>query len=333
MVKQHIFGNFHSVEGSMTAEEAMEVAKLDYEVKKSPVTFPIIRTGISDSGDFIDVTTQNQLEKRFVTYRTDTDVGFDVVSDNYNIVQNKDAFSFFDNLSEKGGIIYKNAGYVGKGEKVFLQAKLPEDVTILNEEYENYLTLVLSHDGKASIKCFFTPTRIWCNNTLISSFKESNNKVTIRHSSNALERLNSSSEILGISKKYFQDTKEFLERSSKINLNTEDFKNNFKTIFLDDKEIKELTDSKLSFADGVKKGVISTRKLNVMQEAYRYTMGHETQQSEACKGTAYGLLQGVTGYFQNVKSFRDEKVKFESIMEGTSQKIVQRSVKLIETLL
>jgi phage/plasmid-like protein (TIGR03299 family) len=333
MVREKIFGNFRSVSGTMTAKEAIKEARLDYEVKKAPVKFESESLGINDSGDFTTIKTPQDLDKRFVTYRSDTGQGFDVVSDKYYIVQNEQAFTFFDSIVGEGKAIYENAGCIGNGEKIFLQAKLPNSENILGEEYSKYLTLLLSHDGKGSIKCYFTPVRIWCNNTLVSSLRGAINKVSIRHSSNAESQLKDAHNLMGISKKYFQDTKEFLEQATKIKVDKALYGKTLKELFLDTKEIAEMAEKGLRLNQALNEGIISTRKANIINDVYNYTTGHETQQSDICKGTAYGLLQGVTGYFQNMKNYKDATHKFENIMEGTSQKVVQHCVQLVEDMM
>lgn len=49
-----------------------------------------------------------------------------VVGKDYQIVQNIQAFSFFDNIVvNDDGIKYETAGALGKGERIFITVKLP----------------------------------------------------------------------------------------------------------------------------------------------------------------------------------------------------------------
>jgi hypothetical protein len=48
-----------------------------------------------------------------------------VVGKDYEVVQNKDAFTFFDAIVSGEGIIYETAGALGKAERIFITAKLP----------------------------------------------------------------------------------------------------------------------------------------------------------------------------------------------------------------
>ena len=40
---------------------------------------------------------------------------------------------------------------------------------------------------------------------------------------------------------------------------------------------------------------------------------------ETTAGTIFGEYNSVTGYFQNVRSFKSDEAKFKSIMDGTAK--------------
>jgi hypothetical protein len=57
-------------------------------------------------------------------------------------VQNVDAFSFFDAIVGGDGIQYKTADALGKGERIFITAKLPHYIKVGKEDLmEQYLFL------------------------------------------------------------------------------------------------------------------------------------------------------------------------------------------------
>jgi phage/plasmid-like protein (TIGR03299 family) len=98
--------------------------------------------------------------------------------------------SFFDAIVGGGGILYETAGALGKGERIFIIAKLPDYINVGNNDLiEQYLFFTTSHDGSGSITAAFTPVRIVCNNTLNAALRKQSNSIKIRHTVNAKERL------------------------------------------------------------------------------------------------------------------------------------------------
>lgn len=99
-----------------------------------------------------------------------------VVGQDYGIVQNWDAFSFFDPIISDKLATYETAGALGEGERVWILAKLPGDFVVYKDDkVMKYLLLVNSHTGMASVQIKLTPVRVVCNNTLTMalSFGES----------------------------------------------------------------------------------------------------------------------------------------------------------------
>lgn len=55
----------------------------------------------------------------------------------------------------------------------------------------------------------------------------------------------------------------------------------------------------------------------MIDSAFEYAMSSPTQQEATTKGTLFGAYNSVTGYFQNVRSYKDSEAKFKSILTGT----------------
>ncbi len=161
------------VEENPTSQEAIKFAGLDYEVEKS-LLFTKNR-GITESQDGL-IMSNSELEvpNYFANIRTDNDTVLGVVGKDYQIVQNREAFSFFDSIVGGGeGILYETAGALGNGERIFITAKLPDYIRVGNGDdiTEKYIFLTTSHDGSGSITAAFTPIRIVCQNTLNASLR------------------------------------------------------------------------------------------------------------------------------------------------------------------
>ena len=166
--------------GPKTAREAIEAAGLDYTVVKKPLG---LKTGLK--------------QESYSTVRTDTGDILGVVGENYEPVQNINAFTFFDTLVADEEAVYETAGVFGKGECVWMLAKLPGYLKVHGNDIVNkYLLLTNSHDGSSQVRVKLTPIRVICNNTLTSAL-EGTGEVQIIHTQNAGQDLKQSSIILG----------------------------------------------------------------------------------------------------------------------------------------
>ncbi|MBE8726401.1 DUF945 domain-containing protein [Flavobacterium sp. KB82] len=187
-----------TVQDYPTSAQAIAHAGLDFEVEKRRLFTPSASIVARDEiiSGRLDIT------EYCSTVRTDTDTVLGVVGKDYHIVQNRDAFSFFDSIVSGDGILYETAGALGTGERIFITAKLPDYIRVGKEDLiEKYLFLTTSHDGSGSITAAFTPIRIVCANTLNAALQSKTNTVRIRHTSNAKDRLEQAHKVMGISDK------------------------------------------------------------------------------------------------------------------------------------
>ncbi|MBS7234274.1 DUF932 domain-containing protein [Flavobacterium psychroterrae] len=94
-----------------TSAEAIMHAGLNYGVEKRPLftmSQEIISEGLHSIGNI-------RVPDYYSTVRNDNDCVLGVVGKDYHIVQNRDAFSFFDSIVGGDGILYETAGALGKG--------------------------------------------------------------------------------------------------------------------------------------------------------------------------------------------------------------------------
>ena len=189
---------------------------------------------------------------------------------------------------------------------------------------EKYLFLTTSHDGFGSITAAFTPIRIVCNNTLNAAFRNCSNSIKIRHTQNAKERLEEAHKVMGISNRL----SEYLETAF----------NQWSTIRITDKKVKQLIQLAMvpnkEVLHNIQAGQsdeLSTAFKNMCDNVYEYAMTSPTQQTETTKGTVFGAYNAITGYFQNVRSYKDEEAKLKSLLfGGTGQLRSQKAFNLCE---
>ncbi|OXA99145.1 alpha/beta hydrolase [Flavobacterium oncorhynchi] len=310
-----------------TSAQAIKQAGLDYEVIKTSLYTK--GTGIIQTAESIEVgDNEIKVPNYFANIRNDNNAVLGVVGKDYQIVQNKEAFSFFDTIVGGGeGILYETAGALGNGERIFITAKLPDYIRVGkgDDVTEKYIFLTTSHDGSGSITAAFTPIRIVCQNTLNASLRSMSNVVRIRHTSGAKQRLEDAHKVMGL--------------ANQLSTQLEGIFNEWAKVKVTDKEVKKLIELALcpnkETLQHLQKGnhdEISTVFKNTVEDAFSYAMISDTQQMETTKGTLFGAYNAVTGYYQNIRSYKDNEAKLQSIvMGGTAQLKSQKAFELCTT--
>lgn len=304
-----------------TSAEAIKHAGLNYSVEKRPLfTYDTENQNGDPDNDLI--IPEVEVPGFFANVRTDTDEVLGVVGKDYEIVQNVNAFAFFDSIvGGKDGIRYETAGALGKGEKVFITAKLPDYIRVgKNDLIEQYLFLTTSHDGFGSITAAFTPVRIVCANTLNAALRNHSNCIKIRHTASANDRLKQAHHLMGITNQLAQEMEEIFNHWSRVKISDRHVRRLIQIAMAPNKEVLQ------NLAQG-KPDELSATFNNMVSSVMEYALSSPSQQEETTKGTVFGAYNAITGYFQNVRNYKDEEAKFKSIMYGTG---LQRSQKAFE---
>lgn len=308
-----------------TSSEAVQHAGLDYIVEKRPLfTYDTINhVGVAIDDVLIpDVMVPNY----FATIRADTEQVLGVVGNDYEVVQNRDAFSFFDAIVGGGeGILYETAGALGNGERVFITAKLPEHIRVGRKDWiEQYLFLTTSHDGLGSITAAFTPIRIVCNNTLNAALNNHAGAVKIRHTASATERLKQAHALMGITRQLSREMEALFNQWAQVRITDSEVKRLIQIAMAPNKEV--LT----NLAEG-RQELLSAHYTNIVDKVCEYAQASPAQQLDTTTGTVFGAYNAVTGYFQNVRNFKSEEAKFKSIMDGTAKARAQTAFNLCKS--
>lgn len=321
------------VETAPTSAQAIKLAGLDYQVGLAPLLTDLNRKIVvtDENGNDKKITPTmfnfdnlGHVQGKFATFREDTKAIFGVVGGRYTIVQNSEAFAFFDAIVGEGQAIYETAGALGSGEKVFITAKLPDYITVAGEDVtEKYLLLVSSHDGSGSIRAMFTPIRVVCNNTLQMALKNNTRQISIRHTMNVANRLDEAHKIMGMVNQQTETLNEalnILALSDRGKINNQQYDNYVDVVFLNNEE-------KEAIANGVKRElIVSTRKSNIINDVKEYYHTKVVNEFPHCAGTLYGAYNSVTGYFQNVKTYKNDSAKFESNFLGANGDVMQTAL-------
>ena len=183
------------VSGLLTSQEAIKTAKLDWKVEKRIMCF----------NDEV----QGEIETPcWATVRTDCCRYLGSVRKGYRIVQNSEAFEFFDQIVGEKKAVYDTAGALFGGKSIWIMAKLPGELFVggnKEDSIQKYILLTNNHDGFGSVRMMQVALRVVCNNTLSAALKGATNSVSIRHTENYLVRVEDTQKALKLALGYFND--------------------------------------------------------------------------------------------------------------------------------
>ena len=182
--------------GISDIDEVLRLGRIDFDVQKSPVLF---RTS-ADAPDLV-------MPEKFVTFRTDTGAGLGVVGSRYTVLGNRQVFEFLQDLVDDHGVTWESAGALRDGRSVFVSMRLPKSVRIdadgVNDEIIPFIVAMNSHDGTGIARVVVTPWRPVCANTERFAVQDAQASWGVRHTRNAMTRVEEARRTLGLSVAYF----------------------------------------------------------------------------------------------------------------------------------
>lgn len=250
-----------SVQECKNMEQVLKASGLDYEVFKEPV-------GVESDGKF-DI-----VPNRFVTMRDTDRHMYDVVSDKFEVIQNRDAFDFVNYMGDD--LQFEKAGETQNG-MVYIIGKLPS-VNILGDEFTPHVLFRNGFSGKVKITAAICPLRIVCQNQFNFAFKNTENTITVRHVQNAERKLEEAKEVLKMSADYMQELNKMAEQYVGIKLTAEQV----------DKVLEDLFPSDKTGAMNAYK----RNRLETAREAFR--TAYLADDNGNFKGTAWGIINAYT---------------------------------------
>jgi phage/plasmid-like protein (TIGR03299 family) len=118
------------------------------------------------------------------------DVVLGVVGRAYEVLQNDEAFEFFEPFIHSRVARFETAGGLRDGARVWVLAKLADPICVVRDDLiDRYLLLSNSHDGRGAVSIRFTPVRVVCQNTLNLATKGGSATVHVRHTQHMHRRL------------------------------------------------------------------------------------------------------------------------------------------------
>lgn len=166
-----------SVPADLSSDQMLEAAGLNWTVEKIPAYAEIAGNKVAVGHSALVRSTDNKV--------------LDVVSNDWNPVQNQEAFDFFNEFVMAGDMEMHTAGSLKGGQIVWGLAKIKESFELFDgDQIDSYLLFSNFHKYGHSTDVRFTPIRVVCNNTLtlsLSSRVERMAKISHRRIFNPVE--------------------------------------------------------------------------------------------------------------------------------------------------
>ena len=284
-------------------EQVLQASGLDYTVEKRPIfTYP----DIEDDG------TRMVIPNRFITARREDGHTYDVVSDKFEIIQNRDAFDFVKYMGDE--LAFEKAGETQSG-MVYIIGKLPE-VDILGDKFTPHVIFRNGFSGKVKITAAICPLRIVCQNQFNFAFRNTANTVQIRHVGNVEAKLEEAKEVLRLSADYMQE----------LNLMAE----HFAAMRLGKSSIERITD----YLFPMPTEEMNPFKRKSLEDARSAFMAaHDAEDNRNFRGTAWGMVNAYTDYITHKEPAGKREDRFEGKFVNTTFKIAMDPiVRAIETV-
>jgi phage/plasmid-like protein (TIGR03299 family) len=193
-------GYGQDISSARTVAEALDMGGLNWTVEARS---PFIQDAL---GNFVAV------EGKFANVRVEDNRTLGFVGKNYSICQNIEAFDFVNALAEDGEISFDRAGSYNGGRRVWIQARINDNSSILGDAFEKFIIFMNSHDGTGSIRAIITPIRIACSNALGMALKKAERSWAVKHCGNLADRLIEAQNTLLLANSYMTELEEEASR-------------------------------------------------------------------------------------------------------------------------
>ena len=291
------------IEGTLSSNEAIQAAGLDWIVKPMPMYDHLGR----------------EISGFKVNTRMSDNKLLGVVTDKYRVVQNAEAFAFTDALLG-AGVQYETAGSLANGKRVWMLARM-ENTLLAEENIDPYLVFTNSHDGKGAVRVAITPVRVVCSNTLNLALRGASRHWSCVHKGDIQSKLDEARYTLASAERYM---KALEEEFGELKLKT-----------LSDNKVEQMTDKllELEFNDiynkAIKKGSSAVIQLKEELKRQKYedklnrkraeilTIYHEKPDLVGTEKSAFRFVNAVSDYATHTTDHKQTKNYQENLFMKT----------------
>jgi phage/plasmid-like protein (TIGR03299 family) len=316
------------LEKAVTAREAIHLAGLDWTVDKWPLR--------AVGGDGASLTVPDW----FATVRTDTNAVLGVVSSQYRVLQNREAFAFMDESIREGAAMWETAGSLRGGRRVWMLARIPKTVQVRRgDEVNPFALLCNGHDGGMAVHILPTTVRVVCNNTLnLALGKGAGRELVVQHRQSLKGKIEAAKHRLGIIGQRVEQLETEAQTLSRILVATEGRLRSYAEQFFPTKQKPSFTDGKALL------NTIINRKQDSQEVVRDLLAGHfaETEriakrnqgileqildnfERDPARGTAWGAYNAVSQYVDHQAKYKTPENRLHSVWFGSGDDLKQEA--------
>lgn len=295
---------WHGLGNKLEPQQPIEVWKanagMDWSIEDTEVRYVTGQNGLGVIQAF---------PEQKVLYRSDTKAPLAVVSKRFQVVQPGEILEFYRDLTEIGGFELETAGVLREGRKYWALARTGQSVSLKGRDrVDGYLLLATACDGTLATTAQFTSVRVVCNNTLQIALGNASNAIKVPHRS--------------------QFNPEAVKRQLGITVSSWDgFVARMKALVdrpVDPDSAEGLLRRVLTYAgqDG-KAAVVNEQAVANVRALYEG--GGRGALMASSRGTAWGLLNGVTEFIDHHRRARSDDHRREAAWFGQGAQIKQRA--------
>lgn len=301
----------------VSSAKMLKAAGLGYEITLEPVFTR------NSSGQMI------QIDGKNAVVRADTGDVFNVLSDRWEPIQNADAFTFFDGVVGEGQAVYHTAGALGRGERIWILARLPHDSIIAGDKVEQHILLSNGHDGGNAFTFQMTPIRVVCQNTLNIAIDTIEHSKVYRqfHLTGATSRLDPAvaAEIIGLAGTFYSEFEMRANAMAKMRMSKNAVADLVAALF----PVPAIAAPKSTLALPAPKPAdyIPAVTLNLRDKVTDFIVNGRGNDQRGSKGTAWGAFNGIVEFADYARGQDESRAK--QLLFGQGRILKQKAWNLL----
>ncbi len=256
--------------------------------------------------------TQAQVAHRGVRRTNDGRI-LGVVGPRYAVLQNRDAFKWFQPFLDAREAALHTAGSLRAGSRIWVLAKLNRDPLIVapGDEVEKFVLLSHGHDGSLAVRVGFTPVRVVCANTLaLAHGSDASKLIRLKHTKDVLTNLANVREIVDAANAEFVATAEQYRLLARREINQNDLQRYVRRVLkIEDNE------------------EISTRTQNVIERIIDLFETGRGNNLPSIRGTYWASYNAVSEYLGYERG-RSQQSRLDSLWFGDSANLNRHALEI-----